>query len=272
MGEKLDARSAEPYMRVGGKRLSSIVKKYDDVVSGKVTPVTLPPATIRKFKNKAGYSTSQGKLLVPHGAGQTVRVRGGNVVLKESSGIERVQIPCPFIRLRQYLRCMKLNAKAINKMKRANEYFGIRFYGNHRGNFYANIELLIADLEKYDAIVAPGTNIKQEEVYENLEILRIGRSATRNWEESAGANRRKRTKEYNRKRAKLQRRKLKRGPAFIRNAYQEKANERMREYRKRLKRDPRKDRHYKAQAKKRAKASQAKARKKKITPRKGRKK
>lgn len=233
-GFKLDARSVTPNTRFRGQKLSTLVNKYDDVVSGKVTPVKVPARSLAKFRRK--YSTAEGRVLVPHGAGQKATLEGDNIAIIDASGIVRVQIPVEYHNIRQYLRDIKRDHKTINKMKRDNEYFGIRFYGNHRGNFYRDIEDLITDLEKYESVVNSTSKISQEEIFENLEIVRIGVRATRKWEasETTGKSKASTTKEN--KRYKRYRRNLGRRSIRVQNAYRDAAANRQAEYRARLKR------------------------------------
>ncbi len=171
-GEKLDARSADPRWKVKGKSLGSIVKKYDDIASEKSTAVRVPRKTLIAYK-KAGYETAKGRVIVPHSATERATRRGENIVIKSKSGIERVQIPIPFQNLEQYLTDIQKNKRLINGMKRRNEYFGFKFFGNNSSEIHSDISHLIEQLQTYSAVTNAVSRMKQQEVYRNLEIVRI---------------------------------------------------------------------------------------------------
>lgn len=260
-GNKLDARYAAPSWKVNGKSLGSIVKKYDDVASRKATAVKVSRKKFTEFK-KAGYETAAGRVIIPHSATDKATVSGGEVVIKSRSGIERIQIPIPFQNLNQYLTDIQKDAARINKMKRRNEYFGFKFFGNNSSTLYSDISFAIEDLARYSAVVAATSRIKQQEIYRNLEIVRVSRSA--NWV-FPSQRRTIATKKRNRERLRKFRKKLKRKPEAVQEAYKEGSKNRMRAYRKRLHNGRLKA--YKAAARKRA----AKSRKKKAASKKSKK-
>jgi len=208
---KIDARSVIPSMKVKGKRLDSIVKKYDSIVSGKATALPVAKKDLAKFR-RAGFETSQSKVIVPHAATEKAKLIKGQVTIKGAHGIERVQIPVPFHNLRQYLADIKRNHKTINTLKEKREVFGIRFYGGQRANFYSDIRALVDDLNRYEAIRAMTTKYKQEEIYQHLEILRMNRSGAAQVERHVEERKRTMSKEYNRRHAKRARAKIKRDP------------------------------------------------------------
>src|SRR5271155_3119765 len=160
-GLPLDARSVTPKWKINGKTLGSIVKKYDDVASGKATAIVVPSAKYKALK-KAGFETAPGlRVIVPHSATEKAKFVAGEVTITNKSGIQRIQIPVEYHNLNQYLRDIKANATIINRMKANNEYFGIRFFGGQRANFYADIESLIEDLSRYEDLQKRSTRIKQ---------------------------------------------------------------------------------------------------------------
>jgi hypothetical protein len=233
---KIDARSVRPENKVAGKRLDTLVKKFDDVVSGKATAVKVSPAELKRFR-KAGFETAQGRVLVPHSKSETARKQGEAIAIKNKTGVERVQIPVEFHNLRSYLTDLKKNAPLINRMKRRNEYFGIRFYGGQRATFYSDIESLIDDLERYDSISTVQGPAKQNEVYRNLEILRISHTGAQKIERSLLERKRVMSKAYNKAHAKRVRERLKGKSTAIQQRYRDNAAKRMKAYRQRLKRN-----------------------------------
>lgn len=258
-GFPIDARSIQPGTIINGKRADAIARKFDDVVSGKVTPVKVPESKLKVYR-KQGYETAHGRVLVPHSAGQKVFVEKGVIGTRDAAGIERLTLPVEFHNIPRYLRDLRKNAAAINAMKNRNEWFGIRFYGNHRANFYRDIQGVLDALSQYDTLGnPPASHSKQVEIFQNLEILRISPRSTHQWEETATAKHQRQSKEYNRKRQKEYRKRIKRGPAYKRREYLDAQAKRNREYRKRLKKNnPSKyNRNLKA-ARKRAKKSSKK--------------
>jgi len=246
-GQKIDARSALPNWKVKGKKLSTLVKKYDDVVSGKATAVKVPPKTLAKFR-KTGFETANKRVLVPHSKSEIAKFKGGEVSISNPSGIERVQIPVEYHNLQQYLRDLRKNKALINKMKRNNEYFGIRFFGGQRAMFYGNIEFLLDDLERYEDIQKVTNKAQQAEIYQNLEIIRMNKAATRHVESSLRERKKKMSKEYNRRNQKRLRQRRKERPSL-----QRKFNERKREADKRYRQNLKGPRlaHYRKESKRR---------------------
>lgn len=253
-GLKIDARSAIPEIKVKGKKLSTLIRKYDSIVSGKATALKVPPATLTKYR-KSGFATTQGRVIVPHAATEKARISKGHVAIKSSKGIERVQIPVEFHNLRQYLRDMRKNAAVINRLKGPREYFGIRFYGGQRANFYSDIQALLDDLSRYDSfanVAARALAYKQEEIYHHLEILRMTRTGALHVEQLVSERKRTMTKEYNRKHAKKQRAKIKRNPNKLKISNTQNAA-RQKAYRDRVKKHPKQAAKLKRAAKKRQK-------------------
>lgn len=231
-GFPLDARSVTPRWKINGRTLGSIVSKYDDIVSGKATALPVPEAKLKQFR-KAGFETSQGRVIVSHGATEKARIIAGEVTIENKSGIQRVQIPVEFHNLQQYLRDIRKQSEAINRLKGRNEYFGIRFYGGQRANFYSTIQQLLNDLGKYEAFTTKTARPKQLEIYRNLEIVRITPKAALGIEAKVETRKRVMSKEYNRKHAKKYRESLKKRPA-TRKMVQTKNAERQRKQRAKL--------------------------------------
>jgi hypothetical protein len=174
---KIDARSVVPDQKVRGKKLSTYIRKFDDVLSNKQTAVKVPPQKLRAYR-KAGKETAYGRVLVPHNATDKVSVeRTGNIVITHASGIERVDLPVEFKNVKQFLRDAMAKAPEINRLKRKEEYFAIRFKGGQRANAYGNIESLLQDLAKYDAIQGRPSRVDQEDFFQGLEIVRMSRPA-----------------------------------------------------------------------------------------------
>jgi hypothetical protein len=179
----LDSRSVKPTTKTSGKNLFTVVNKFDDVVSGKATAIRVKPGQLRALQ-KAGFETAKGRVIVPHSATETAKLKAGKVSITSKTGMERVVLPVEYHNLNQYVRDAKDNAVLIDRMKRNNEYFGIRLYGGQRANFYSNIDALLDDLAKYESIVTPGTRIDQQEIYKHLEIVKLNRRGAKHVEET----------------------------------------------------------------------------------------
>jgi len=170
----IDARAANPTSKSAGKKLSTIVDKFDDILSGKATAVKVTPAQLRSLR-KAGFETTHGRAIIPHSATETAKLKRGQVAITSKTGMERVVLPIEFHDLPQYLRDARANKDVINAMKKRNEYFGIRLHGGQRANFYGDIDSLLEDLSRYEAFMAPGTKPQQQDLYRHLEILKLNR-------------------------------------------------------------------------------------------------
>jgi hypothetical protein len=238
-GQKIDARSALPGWKVKGKRLDTLVRKYDDVISRKATAVKVPSKDLKQFR-KAGFETAQGRVLVPHTKTETAKLSRGQVSITSKTGIERVQIPVEFHNLNQYLSDIEKNSTLIDGMKKRSEYFGIRFYGGQRARFYANIDMLIDDLRHYEDIknLTKGAKAKQLEVYQNLEIIKMTKPAALRLEDEIHTHKKVMSAAYNRKHAKrVYERRKKKGRAAM-DQYRTRKADNEKERRLRIKRNP----------------------------------
>jgi hypothetical protein len=258
-GLPLDARSVTPKWKINGKSLGSIVNKYDDVTSGKATAIVVPPAKLKALR-KAGYETTGDRVIVPHSATEKAGFIKGEVTIKNKSGIQRVQIPVEYHNLNQYLADIKKNSREIDRMKADNEYFGVRFYGGQRANFYADIESLMDDLSRYEDLQKRNSRAKQSEIYQNLEIIKITPAAALRIESQLETRKKAMSKAYNREHRKRYWKSLKRKPSTLRKIRNQDAA-RKRAYRASLTGKPLED--YKKKANKRAKKSYKKRNKKK---------
>ena len=179
----VDARKAQPYWIRGGKRLGTQVKKFDDVISGKVEAVSLPQKKLREYK-KAGYETAQKHVLVPKLKTDVVTVTKDNEIkIKEKSGIQRIKKAVPYYNLEQWLRDMQKDHLRIDAMKRRNEYFGYKIFGHHSYALYRTLDLMLQEM--IDGTTS-GLNLsekirhtshkQQNEFFEHFEIVRVPRA------------------------------------------------------------------------------------------------
>lgn len=260
-GRKLDARSAYPSWKVKGKRLDTLIRKYDDVVSGKATAVKVSPAKAKAYAKTAGYERTGERVLVPHSRDESARAnRMGEIVIRNKNGLERVQLPVEYHNLAQYLQGIKTDSKRIDRMKGRNEYWGFRFFGNNSSEIFRNIDMLVDFVSRYNDVLAAKGRKKQQEVYRNLEIIKI--SDFNKWT-FPSERKKESSKAYNRKQAKKWRESLKSKPLKVQKAAREANAQKQRDYRARLKNNPKQAKAYKTAAKKRAAKSRKKASKKK---------
>ena len=255
---KIDARKAVASSKDRGKRLDTLVRKYDDVISGKLQAVKVPASELKALR-KQGFETAQQRVLVPKTKAEIAKFQGGRIKLSSKTGQERIIIPVEFHNLEQYLTDLRKNAPLINKMKKENEYFGIRFRGGQRANFYSSIQLLINELSKYSFITSPPNRTGQLDIFQNLEIMRISPSGALKVEKIV-SEKRPMSEAYNRKHAKKQYRKTLR-IATRAARFRQNRRDWQRQYRASLKGKAKQE--YKAAARKRAKKSRNKNKKKK---------
>lgn len=260
----VDARKAQPYyVRKAGPRggtyfLSELVDKYDDVISGKSTPVKLSPEKTKAYKRLGYQEIKGGKILVPHAATEKVRVKKGDIQIVDSvAGIERLPIPVEYHNLEQYLQDLRENEDEIRAMRKGNRFFAFRFFGGH-SQLYDDIDLLLDDLEHYSSVMQSINNQdsrSMNEIYRNLEIVTVNRRA---WKTSQNVSRQKaRSKSRNKPHARKRRLdKLKSGPKWKLDQYREKRAEESRQYRLKLTGSAKEE--YKKDAAKRAKKSRKK--------------
>lgn len=189
----IDARSAQPYFIRQGNRLSDLIKKYDDVISGKMTPVSLSSKKVKEYRD-AGYEVRKGPdkkplVMIPKSKTEKVSVtKTGDVEVKHPSGISRIKQAVPFHNLPQWLRGMEADYKRIDRMKSSKEFFGYKYFGFNSYALYRDIRLLIDDLVNGSASglnlmdkARESTRKQQNEIYQNLEIVRV--PTNRAWKE-----------------------------------------------------------------------------------------
>jgi hypothetical protein len=255
---KIDARKAVASTKDRGKRLDTLVRKYDDVISGKLQAVKVPASDLKTLR-KQGFETAQKRVLVPKTKREIARFQGGKIKLTSRTGQERVILPVEFHNLEQYLQDLRKNAPLIDKLKKENEYFGIRFRGGQRANFYSSIESLIRDLSKYSFVTSPPNQKKQLDIFQNLEIMRISPSGALKVERTV-SEKKPMSAAYARKHSKKQYRKTLRIQTRAARLRQQRRDW-QRDYRASLKGKSKQE--YKAAARKRAKKSRQKAKRKK---------
>jgi hypothetical protein len=212
--KRIDARKAKPESKnYKGKTLASVVRKYDDIVSGKATALKVSPSEFRKLRKK--YSTTQGThVIVPHAATEKVSKRGREISIRATSGIERVQLDVPMKSIDQFLNDVSKDHARIDAMKRKNEYFGVRLFGyTATTSLYSDIKLLIDSLRHYRTVLSSKSeSLKlQRDYLQHLEIVRL--SNLNKWEfpSERDANRESKTQA---RRAKKYRESVKANPKY----------------------------------------------------------
>lgn len=257
---RIDARKAEPFNvtksgpQGGTYTLRELVDKYDDVISGKATPVKLSESETKAYK-RLGYETHKGKVIIPHSANESVKVERGRAVITHPKGIERVQLPIEYHNLEQFLDEAMENADEIDRMKNSREYFSFNFYGYGTSQIFSNIDQLLETFRHYkaaDQAIGSKSSRRMNEVYRNLEIVRTSKMAWRKRLDETARKRRNREGEYS-KHMKA----LRKSPARL-AAHKSKEAAKAKAYRDKLKANPEAYAKYKADAKKRARKSQGK--------------
>lgn len=258
-GQPLDARAAQPGWKTStGQKLSTVVNKYDAVVSGKADTVKVTPKQLRKIRKIQKYETANNRVIVPVDTVHRAKLDSETGLIKTVSkaGIERIQLDIPFENLEQYLKEIARDSRRINRMKRRSEYFGFRFFGNNSSELHRDIRHAIEQLQSYSAIANASTRKKQTEIYKNLEIVRV----TRPQEWLFPSERRtESTRQYRMKQQRRFRRNLKRKPVAVRRAYAAANAARVKAWRDRLKKNKRAYKSYlKDNAKRAIKSKKAK--------------
>lgn len=167
-----------------GKRLGDQVKHFDDVISGKAEAVKLPQTKLWAYK-KAGYETTQGRVMVPKLPNDKVSIEGGEIkITDKKSGLERIKKAVPFENLSQWLSEMKKNHLRIDAMKRRNEWFGYKIAGHTSWNLYRSIDLMLQEMEhgttsglNLSDKIRHDSHKQQNEFFEALEIVRVPRAS-----------------------------------------------------------------------------------------------
>jgi len=229
-----NVNDAQPYwVRKAGPKggtytLSELVDKYDDIISGKATPVKLSSEKTAFYKRQ-GYETVKGdKIVVPHVAGGKVKVnRQGDFYRLEPPGIKTTTLPVEYHNLEQYL--TELKSKHIKREK--GKYFSFRFFGGH-SQLYSSIDLLIDDLQAYKGVLDPIRNRdarEMNEVFRNLEIVETTKAA---WSRSKKQAAEYRRQSKSRNKPGARRRRLERAEATGKgDIYRDKRAAEMRAYR-----------------------------------------
>lgn len=242
----VDARSVQPT-----PHLRKLVSRFDDVLSGKATPVKLSKTETKNLK-AAGYDVYKGRTIFPHSAGEKVGVSHGHAKIRQPHGVSSVTIPVQYHNLDSYLKAIRKNEKTIDAMKKRDEYFAFRFYGHQSLAIYRNIDLLIDDLMHYEAVenARHSKSAKSmNEIYRNLEIVTVHRQ--RDWTES-GQRQRDRRSTYDPEAYQRAKAKRERGPGWKKQEFDDYQAEKQRRARARLKKHPKDYEAYKAAARKRA--------------------
>ena len=192
--------------RGGTYTIPELLAKYDDIISGKATPVKLDAIQTAQRK-KAQYeviSTKIGKqVIVPHAANETVKVVNGNVEITHPAGIVRTQLPVDYQNLSQYLTDIKKHRKEINKMKEEGKSFAFSFYGGRHVAIYDDIGKLISTLQKYEGIqsaIRKGDTKTMHDMFRHLEIVQ---STSPAWAKQAKEPPNKRARKHREFRAKM---------------------------------------------------------------------
>lgn len=134
---RVDARSAFPSSVRQGKKLSTWVDKYDDVISGKATaiPISKFPKS-EQTKLRKEYDVADGFVQVPVSATEKAIVHGGKIeVVERLRGIHRVTLPVGYRDggggLKRWLGDIRKRAPELDKLKGDNRYWGYEITGHY---------------------------------------------------------------------------------------------------------------------------------------------
>ena len=250
----VDARSIKPT-----KKLLARIDRFDDVLSGKATPVKLSISETKNLK-AAGYDVFKGRVLFPHSIGEKVGVSHGHAKTRDSKGTEHITIPVPFHDLEAYVHNQK-GKRAVESMKGRDEYFGFRYYGFKSRSLFHDIDSLINYLQEPTSgaevgiLNDPSKNAKQmNETYRNLEIIKVHR--VRDWTAAGNPPRKSKSRKQSKESKAKSKAKKARAPKWKKDAEKAAHAEEMRTWRAGLSDSQREK--YRQKARIRAKKSQNK--------------
>jgi hypothetical protein len=225
VSKRLNVRKATPDKKVNGGRvkLSTLVKKFDDVISGKATAIkaTKSLSTYRKL----GFETAKGRVIVPHTATEQVGITptGEIFTRQKGTGIRKIEVPVEYHKLDQYLVDILANAEKLNKRLDENEYFGFTYFGHRSTELYSNIEMLIAKIREYkstrEALRHPRSKLARDFKEGRITIVKVPVPNGQSWfepmEERHTRGRGGMTPEQHRAASRKYRKKVHRRPEFL---------------------------------------------------------
>lgn len=255
----VDARSAVP-----DRRLTSALKKYDDVLAGTASAVKLSKQGIDEYKAMgkpyviAAPKGLPRRVIIKHEPGRRVTVSHGKVSIENPAGVRRTIIPVKYHNLPQYFAGLRKNGTTLKD----GEYYAFRFFGNRSHKVFRSMDALVNSLEHYESVfdaIDENDSEQMAELYQNLEIIRIDRPA--DWKTPTARPRQTYLSTTRKSAYEKRKDKLDRAPEW-KQEQQRKANaDRQREYRARLK--GKQLDAYQKQGRKRAAKSKKKQRKEK---------
>lgn len=250
---EVDARSIYPSKLYHGQAIKNVVEKYDAIASGKATAVKVPTGFLRKYR-KAGSETVSGRVIAPHSEGEKAifKPKQGGIVSVNKYGIQKVSIVMPYQSVESYFSTMEANAEKINATKTENEWFGFSMFGHNSMHYYANIQMLLEDLRKYQAFQNPLSRRSTEKILQNIQIFKL--PARFSWPAKPKPVRNRAAQSAKKKRY---RNRLKKRPTQYRK-YLAGVADRMKTYRAKLKRSTRKYEAYLKASRARAAKSETK--------------
>ncbi len=235
----VDARSAVPSGKSGAK-LRRLISRYDDVLSGKVSPVKLDRKGLAEYKamgkpfEVVRPKGLPARVLIPHSAGERVTVTHGKVKVS-SPGVSRTILPVKYTNLESYLQ--KLSEKKV--VLKDGEQLAFRFFDNRSWQTFDTMDDLIDYLGHYETVfdaIDENDSEAMQEIYQNLEIVRVDQPSVEAWKSLQGrGGHRSRSKSRSQFKYRERKRALKAGPEYKREEYRRQQAERQAAWRERLK-------------------------------------
>ena len=217
----VDARKVKP-----DTTLKRAIARYPSIAAGDAQAIKVKPGALRAMRS-VGYKTAKGRVIFS--GDEVLQMKRARAT--KTKKFTRVDIPIPFKDLKSWFKSARKNADTINKAKRGREYFGFKF-GSGSSALYADFDLLLEDLEKYESIGNAHTGVEQKDAFSSITIFRVPNS--RAWFDARSAAQKERYNSGRKKSRKLTRRRQRRNMNDDqRRKYNEAAARRMRAYRKR---------------------------------------
>lgn len=154
------------------------VAKFAGVLTGDDKVYKVSKSEARKLR-AAGQTVVNDKLILRAEPGTRRDYKAGKIHTKplEKEGFERIEFPVPYRNLAQWLRTAR-NDPALENLKRPGDRWAFRYFGNNSYDTYADLDAMLADLERYESTeeaIDDGDEEGMREVYRNVELFRVQR-------------------------------------------------------------------------------------------------
>jgi hypothetical protein len=196
-----------------GKYVNSLLRKFQDVLSGTAQAIKVNPGEVKKYKEQ-GIRTRNGRAIVevPKGAtAERIRAENGTPRYKVTQRTKQgtrttVREIVPEQDLEARIRRLVESEGPITR----NEFYGFRFFGNNSARYFKEKEMLLNYFLSYPTFQEAARSDSaemQQDVYQNFEITRF--SDVRAWGAEYNARRNERASQRSKEASRRYRERLK---------------------------------------------------------------